>query len=69
MNEETIFEFSGGKVCMANPNRRKGTRAELAVAKFFQDHGHPKAERARCGWSDDRGDIDGVEDQIGRAHV
>jgi len=32
------------------------------VAKFFQSHGHPKAERSRAGWSDDRGDIDGVED-------
>ena len=47
---------------MSNPQRRKGTRAELAVAKFLNDHGHPKAERARSGWSDDRGDIDGVDD-------
>jgi len=61
-NEETKSDFEGEQATMANPNRRKGTRAELAVAKFFHDHGHPKAERARCGWSDDRGDIDGVED-------
>ena len=47
---------------MSNLSRRKGTRAELMVAKFFQSHGHPKAERSRAGWSDDRGDIDGVED-------
>ena len=47
---------------MSNPNRRKGTRAELMVAKFLNDHGHPKAERSRAGWSDDRGDIDGIDD-------
>jgi len=47
---------------MSNLSRRKGTRAELMVAKYFQSHGHPKAERSRAGWSDDRGDIDGVED-------
>ncbi len=47
---------------MSNPNRRKGTRAELLVAKFLNANGHPKAERSRAGWSDDRGDIDNVED-------
>ena len=52
----------GEMVLMSNPQRRKGTRAELQVAKFFHDHGHPKAERSRSGWSDDRGDIDGVDD-------
>jgi len=46
---------------MSNPNRRKGTRAELLVAKFLNANGHPKAERSRAGWSDDRGDIDNVE--------
>lgn len=47
---------------MTHPNARKGTRAELAVAKFLNDNGHPKAERARSGWTDDRGDIDGIDD-------
>jgi len=47
---------------MTHPNARKGTRAELAVAKFLNHNGHPKAERARSGWTDDRGDIDNVED-------
>ena len=47
---------------MSNPNRKKGTRAELAVAKFLNHNGHPKAERSRAGWSDDRGDIDGIDD-------
>lgn len=28
----------------------------------MKENGHPNAERSRCGWSDDRGDIDGVED-------
>ena len=47
---------------MSNLSRRKGTRAELTVAKYLKEHGHPKAERARSGWSDDRGDIDGIDD-------
>jgi hypothetical protein len=47
---------------MTHPNARKGTRAELAVAKFLNHNGHPKAERARSGWTDDRGDIDGIDD-------
>jgi len=34
----------------------------LLVAKFLNANGHPKAERSRAGWSDDRGDIDGIDD-------
>jgi hypothetical protein len=45
---------------MAHPNRRKGSAAELAVAKWLNANGFPQARRAASGWADDRGDIDGV---------
>ena len=45
---------------MANKNKNKGTRAELLVAKWLNVNGHPDAERSRAGWTDDRGDIDGI---------
>jgi hypothetical protein len=44
---------------MSSPQKRKGSAAELAVARYMQDHGWPHAERSRAGWTDDRGDIDG----------
>lgn len=46
---------------MTNPNARKGRRAEIAVAEYLAEHGHPYAEPTRrSGWADDRGDIDGI---------
>jgi len=45
---------------MAHPNKEKGTRAELAVAKYLASNGHPRAGRTRTGWNDDRGDVEGV---------
>lgn len=45
---------------MPNASRDKGNRAELAVARYLRANGFPHAERARVGWTDDRGDIDGV---------
>lgn len=47
---------------MANPSKEKGMRAERAVAEWLKANGHPNAERSRWGWTDDRGDIDGVDD-------
>ena len=44
---------------MSNPSKAKGSRAELAVARYMQSAGWPYAERSRAGWTDDRGDIDG----------
>ena len=44
---------------MSNPQKRKGSAAELAVARYMQEAGWPYAERSRAGWTDDRGDIDG----------
>ena len=45
---------------MTNPQKAKGSRAELQVARYLQESGWPYAERSRAGWTDDRGDIDGV---------
>jgi len=45
---------------LTSPQKRKGSAAELAVAKWLRKLGWIHAERSRCGWSDDRGDIDGM---------
>jgi hypothetical protein len=45
---------------MTSPSKAKGSRAELAVARYLQSQGWPYAERSRAGWTDDRGDIDGI---------
>ncbi len=45
---------------MTSPQKRKGSAAELAVAKWLRKLGWVHAERSRAGWQDDRGDIDGM---------
>ena len=45
---------------MTSPQKRKGSSAELAVAKWLNRLGWIHAERSRAGWTDDRGDIDGM---------
>jgi hypothetical protein len=45
---------------MTSPQKRKGSSAELAVAKWLNKLGWVHAERSRAGWTDDRGDIDGM---------
>ena len=45
---------------MTSPQKRKGSSAELAVAKWLNRLGWVHAERSRSGWTDDRGDIDGM---------
>jgi hypothetical protein len=40
-----------------NPQKQKGDRWELAVAKAMRLLGFPHAERTRAGWDDDKGDI------------
>ncbi len=45
---------------MTHPNKRKGNQAELAVTRALHELGWPNAERTRSGWTDDRGDIDGI---------
>jgi hypothetical protein len=47
-------------VPVTHPNKQKGNRAELAVAEYLRTAGWPYAERSRAGWTDDRGDIDGI---------
>ena len=43
---------------MSNPQKRKGSAFELAVARYLSEHG-VECERTRAGWTDDRGDLDG----------
>jgi len=45
---------------LTSPQKRKGSAAELAVAKWLRRLGWIHAERSRAGWQDDRGDIDGM---------
>lgn len=46
---------------MPNANKQKGRRAELAVGRWLVEQGWQYAEPTRrSGWSDDRGDIDGI---------
>jgi hypothetical protein len=45
---------------VTSPQKRKGSSAELAVAKWLNRLGWVHAERSRAGWTDDRGDIDGM---------
>jgi Holliday junction resolvase len=45
---------------LTSPQKRKGSAAELAVAKWLRKLGWIHAERSRSGWQDDRGDIDGM---------
>jgi hypothetical protein len=47
-------------VLVTSPQKRKGSAAELAVAKWLRKLGWIHAERSRAGWTDDRGDIDGM---------
>lgn len=41
---------------MANPNKRRGDRAELAVTKYLQTI-WPETIKTRAGWNDDLGDV------------
>jgi hypothetical protein len=45
---------------VTSPQKRKGSAAELAVAKWLRKLGWIHAERSRAGWTDDKGDIDGL---------
>jgi hypothetical protein len=45
---------------VTSSQKRKGSAAELAVAKWLRKLGWIHAERSRAGWTDDRGDIDGM---------
>lgn len=45
---------------MTTPQKRKGRAAELAVARWLQQYWPHAEPTRRSGWSDDRGDIDGI---------
>jgi hypothetical protein len=45
---------------VTSSQKRKGSAAELAVAKWLRKLGWVHAERSRAGWTDDRGDIEGM---------
>lgn len=42
---------------MANRNKAKGDRAEMAVRDYLKAQGFTGAFRTRAGWDDDRGDV------------
>ena len=46
---------------MPNPSKDKGDRAERELVAWLQQNGYPYAHRSRAGWSDDVGDILGVD--------
>ena len=45
---------------MTSPQARKGRRAELAVAAYLSEYWPDAEPTRRSGWTDDRGDIDGI---------
>jgi hypothetical protein len=45
---------------VASSQKRKGSRAELDVARWLQTMGHHKAARIQAGTHDDTGDISGL---------
>lgn len=46
---------------MANPQKRKGDAFENDIVKYLQGAGWPDACRSRAGWTDDKGDIEGLK--------
>ena len=45
---------------MTHPNKIKGSNYERLIVEYLREHGY-RVDRTRAGWSDDRGDIHGVE--------
>ena len=45
---------------MTHPNKIKGSNFERLIVDYLREHGF-RVDRTRAGWSDDRGDIHGVE--------
>lgn len=46
---------------MANPQKRKGDAFENEIVKYLQGAGWREACRSRAGWSDDKGDLEGLK--------
>jgi len=50
---------------VTNPNKAKGSKWELDVAKYFNERGFPEVERRYgAGATLDKGDINGVKDTV-----
>jgi hypothetical protein len=45
---------------MANPQKRKGDKWERDVANYLTKNSGDAVTRIRAGWTDDRGDLDGL---------
>jgi len=50
---------------MTNPNKARGSKWELDVARYFNERGYPDVERRYgAGATLDKGDINGVKDTV-----
>jgi len=45
---------------MTNPQKAKGSAYERLIVNYLREHGFG-VDRTRAGWSDDKGDIHGVD--------
>ena len=45
---------------MSNPAKRKGSEYERLIVNYLRAQGY-EVDRTRAGWSDDRGDIHGIQ--------
>ena len=45
---------------MTHPNKIKGSAFERLIVNYLREHGF-RVDRTRAGWSDDKGDIHGVD--------
>jgi len=45
---------------VSNPAKRKGNEFERLIVNYLRDEGYA-VDRTRAGWSDDRGDIHGIQ--------
>ena len=45
---------------MTNPQKQKGSAYERSIVQYLRDNGFT-VDRTRAGWSDDRGDIHGID--------
>ena len=44
---------------MTNPQKAKGSAYERLIVNYLREHGF-RVDRTRAGWSDDKGDIHGI---------
>jgi Holliday junction resolvase len=55
-----VIWTSTGRITVTTASKRKGSKAELDVVKYFQRHGWIYAERRLAGDRYDKGDVAGV---------